>query len=103
MTASLEEQLNKAMHNIYVRAKEEAGYNASYFLHMLGDLGGFGTAKSLIDAAKISDGFTALWERGRLDLTVEAVILERIEFHDLFTEDELSICRKRLNQLGYRG
>ena len=102
MTVSLEAQLDKAMHEIYVRAKEEADYNAGYFLNMLRDLGGIGTAKSLINAPKISDGFAALWERKRLDLTVEAMILKREEFHPMFTEEELAICKKRLHQLGYK-
>ncbi len=102
MTISLEAQLHRAMHDIYVRAKEEVDYNAGYFLNMLRESGGIGTAKSLINAPKISDGFSALWERKRLDLTVEAVIPKREEFHPMFTEEELAICKKRLYQLGYK-
>jgi hypothetical protein len=46
-------------------------------------------------------GFTSLWERKRLDLTVEAVILEETKSHPLFTEEEIEICRKRLRGYGY--
>ena len=101
MAVSLERKLDAAMQDIYVRAKEEAGYNARYFLEMLHNSGGLATARSLVNANRISDGFSALWERGRLDLTVEAMLLERTEFHALFTEEELAVCRKRLRDLGY--
>lgn len=43
-----------------------------------------------------------LWERGRLDLTVEAMILANEKYHCLFSEDELSICRKRLKQYDFK-
>jgi hypothetical protein len=42
-----------------------------------------------------------LWERDRLDLTVEAVILEEAKWHPLFTPEEIEICRKRLKDYGY--
>ena len=89
------------MLDIYVRAKKEVGYNATYFFKMLNELRGLRTARALINSPSISDGFTALYDLKRLDLTVEAMTLERTEFHSLFTEDELTICRKRLNQLEY--
>lgn len=56
---------------IYRRAKDEAGYTAHRFLQMLSDDEGVGVARNLIDAPKPSDGYTALWDRTRLDLTVE--------------------------------
>lgn len=89
------------MFNIYQRAKSEADYNATVFFRMLSDNGGLQTARTLINAAKPSDGYTALYERGRLDLTVEAVVLENQKWHELFTSDELSRARKRLHQYGY--
>ena len=61
--------------DIYVRAKTEAGYNATYFLQMLAEAGPLETARKLIMTAHPSQGFTALWERRRLDLTVEAHVL----------------------------
>ena len=35
-------------------------------------------------------------ERGRLDLTVEAVIHNDPKWHALFTQEELAVCTKRL-------
>lgn len=90
------------MFNIYRRAKEEAGYTASVFLAMLTDQGGQQTARILINAAKPSDGYTALYERQRLDLTVEAMVLENSQWHHLFSEEELKRAHRRLSQYGYR-
>ena len=87
------------MHEIYRLAKVEAGYNATVFLRMLPDRGPLETARYLIHTPKPSDGFTALWERHRLDLTVEAHVLQD-RFHELFTDDEREICRDRLAQYG---
>jgi hypothetical protein len=61
--------------------------------------GGVAAARQLLHGPP-SDGFTALWERGRLDLTVEALILAPA-FTDRFTDDERTIARNRLEQYGY--
>jgi hypothetical protein len=92
----------KAMKNVYVLAKTEAGYDARLFLNMLSNLGGLGTAKRLLATTDVSSGFTVLYERGRLDLTVEALVVKP-EFASLFTDDEIEIARQRLTQLGYKG
>ncbi len=90
-----------AMFEIYRRAKSEAGYNATIFLRMLSDKGGLATAKYLINSSKPSDGYTHLYDRGRLDLTVEAMVVENAKWHELFSSDELSKARLRLKQYGY--
>ncbi len=89
------------MHDIYRRALSEANYQAARFLEMLYAHRGLETARILLHAPNVSDGYTALWERGRLDLTVEAVILENAKWHSFFTDEELAICRKRLSDYGY--
>ncbi len=89
-----------AMKDVYRKAKDEAGYTATYFLSMLSQLGPLKTARQLINSSKPSDGFTALWERGRLDLTVEAVAL-RPEFAQLFSDEELETARRRLLDYGW--
>ncbi|WP_166298575.1 hypothetical protein [Bradyrhizobium sp. 2S1] len=91
---------DKAMFEIYRRAKHEANYNATIFLKMLSDSDGLTTAKTLINAANVSDGYTALYLRGRLDLTVEAVVTESEQWSALFTDDEIRRAKKRL--LAYR-
>lgn len=97
----LTEEFDEAMHNIYRRALSEAGYKASIFLNMLSEHGGVETARRLIHSSRVSDGYTALWERKRLDLTVEALITDNAKWHPLFSADEIAICRKRLKQYEY--
>jgi hypothetical protein len=99
--ASLETLFDVEVFAIYRRAKEEAGYNASIFLQMLTDKKGLLTAKSLINSPKPSDGYTALYMRGRLDLTVEALVVEDPRWLSLFTEDELKRARRRLKEYNY--
>jgi hypothetical protein len=91
-----------AMFEIYRRAKAEAHYNATIFYKMICDRGGLETAKVLINAQQPSDGYTALYEKGRLDLTVEAVVTETPEWRTLFTEEELIRAERRLEDYRYR-
>lgn len=78
------------------------GYNASRFLQMVNDHGGIQAAHILINAPTVSEGYTALWERGRLDLTVESMVIRNGRFHSLFSSEELTICRDRLRQYSPR-
>ena len=101
MSSDLQKRFDLEMLNIYRRAKFEAKYNATRFLHMLNEHGGLETARILINSSTVSEGYTALWERGRLDLTVEALIHDNPEWHVLFTKNELNIIRKRLADYCY--
>jgi hypothetical protein len=96
-------EFDNAMLGVYQRADSEAGYKATRFFTMLSEHRGLETAKRLIHSPTVSEGYTALWERKRLDLTVEAVIIDDVKWHPLFTADELTICRLRLEGYGYRG
>ncbi len=40
-------------------------------------------------------------EQGRLDVTMEALIVENQKWHPLFTEEEIGIAEKRLSDFGY--
>lgn len=89
------------MLDIYRRARSEAGYPAAYFIQSVQEQGGLATAKSLLHASSTSEGFTQLYLRKRLDLTVEAVICETPRFSPLFTDDEIDTARRRLDAHGY--
>jgi hypothetical protein len=92
---------DEEMFRIYQRAHAEAGYNASRFLQMLHEHRGLETARILLHSTNVSEGYTALWERGRLDLTVEAVIHDNPKWHPLFTEEDRAICIARLKAYEY--
>lgn len=96
----LEREFAAAMRDFYLRAKQELGYNATYFVRMLSTEGPLETARRLISSTQPSEGFTTLWERGRLDLTVEAHVIQP-RFEPLFTEEELEAARQRLAAYGY--
>jgi hypothetical protein len=76
-------------------------YRPSYFLQLLENYGAVGTATKLVTAAKFHEGFTKLWELGRLDLTVEAIML-RSPFRHLFSKEVLDKAQGRLSALGYK-
>jgi len=88
------------MTDVYRRGLAEVGYNAAYFRSMLAEHGPLATAHKLLAAPAVSDGFAALWEHGRMDLTVEAVVVEP-QFAELFSADEIAVARRRLEQFGY--
>lgn len=91
---------NIAMIDLYQTAKRDLGYNATRFIQMVSEHGGVATARNLIDAPTPSEGFTTLWENGRLDLSVEAHVLKP-EFEGLFTSRERRIAERRLADYGY--
>lgn len=96
----IERQFHRAMVSIYETAKRELSYNATRFLQMISQQGGLPTARQLLWSNAPSEGFTALWERGRLELTVEALVL-RDEFASLFTDEDRQQARRRLEDYGW--
>jgi len=101
-SASIEQAFDRRVIEVYLAAKNEAGYNATRFLAMVSQHGGLETARILVNAPSVSEGYTALWERGRLDLTVEALILEDA-WSTLFSSAECAKAAKRLRDYGYTG
>ena len=97
---SLEHQFHAAMLELYDRAKQECGYNATRFLHIISSEGGLAAAKSLLAAQGMSEGLTILWEKRQLDLSMEALVL-REPWRTLFTEAELASAELTLRNLGY--
>ena len=98
---ALAEEFDEGMLNIYRRALTEAHYNASRFMQMLNDHRGVETARLLIRASTVSVGYTALYLRGKLSLTVEAVIYDNPKWHALFSPEKLRICESRLRDYKY--
>ena len=94
-----EREFDRAMRRLYDDAKD-AGYNATYFLRMLNEIGGIATAKKLVMSPRPSEGFTRLWEMERLDLSVEALVLEP-HWRPLFTAEERRAARRRLEDYGH--
>jgi len=86
---------------LYERILTECGgYRPTRFMRMFNEHGGVETAHRLLHAAEYSEGFTKLWELKRLDLSLEAAVLEQ-PWCNLFSREEIEIARKRLEDYGY--
>jgi hypothetical protein len=91
---------DRAVMEIIERSRAELRYNPRYFRVMITQYGALGAARRLLHAPAVSDGFVTLWERRRLDLTVESLAVDE-RFAHLFTDEERAIARKRLEDFGY--
>lgn len=96
----LRKDFDEAMLNLFRAATDECDYTATYFLRMLDQIGGVQTAHQLLSDQTTQSGFARLWECGRLDLTVECLVLDR-RFESLFDERERREARRRLQALGF--
>jgi hypothetical protein len=91
-------QFDAAMRALY-QASVIAGYTPHELLRMIETQTGLGAARALLAKPNVSIGFTNLWELGRPELTVEALVLEQ-RWRDLFTPHEQEIAGRRL--VGWR-
>lgn len=95
MHQGLESEFHQAMIRIYERARDEANYNATRFLVMVRQQGGLAAAKALMAGAAPSEGYIELLQRGRADLSVEALVADR-RWSSLFEEGEVRRALERL-------
>ena len=91
---------DRAVREVVERCRNELRYNPRYFRVMIAEYGALGAARRLLHAPAVSDGFVTLWERQRLDLAVESLVVDE-RFAHLFTEDERETARKRLTDFGH--
>ena len=103
---ALEWRFHEAMLEIFKLAGEatrrrhndgtfERGYWAHYFLRGVRNHGGLVYAHRLLHKEGTTEGFERLKAEGRLDLTVEALVL-RPEYAGLFSEEELGVASRRI-------
>lgn len=98
--AEIEYQFHQAMLGIYEEALNDVGYRATRFRQMVNRHGGLEAARRLLRGSDASDGLLRLWEAGRLDITVEALVL-REPWRCLFENVELQAAEMRLKEFGY--
>lgn len=94
--ASQGERFHQSLQALYQRILLETDYRPSRF-HSLLAQGGVSAARALLARNEVSDGFSALAERRRLDLTIEHEVLEP-RWAGLFDERELRAARRRLGR-----
>lgn len=97
------DDLEAAFHQEMLTTYEEsvkAGYRPMRFRQMVNESGGLAVAHRLLAKDAVSDGFTDLWQRNRLDLSVEAISLKPV-YASLFSDEERARARQRLEDVNY--
>jgi hypothetical protein len=98
---SAQKRLLNAFEATLGEAWRSCRYEPHLFAGMLRDYGAVDTAKRLLRPGEDPQyGLFRLAECGRLDLSVEAIVLKE-EFAPLFTSAELTEARRRLGQFNY--
>ena len=59
------------------------------------------TAQRALSGSRLSDGFNALQRCGHLELSLEALVIDK-RFTNLFTDEEANEALTRLLEAGYR-
>ena len=107
-TTDLEQQFDELTEQMYwevgraTRGAGKRGYWPTYWLRAVRNRGGVEAARRALRSRGVSNGFKRLAELGRLDLSLEAIVL-REPWSTLFTETELARARARLRDQGYHG
>lgn len=95
-------KLHAAMLSGYEMAGREIGYWGKRYLHSVKQNGGLATAQRMLrkklENAAEQKGFRALIEAGRLDLSLENLVLQP-RFRHLFTKKELAEAKRRLDMV----
>ena len=83
-----------------IKEMSKIGYKPKVFINMRIEHGTIEAIKRLIHSDEVSSGFTTLWEKQRLDLSMENIIQEP-EWIGLFTVDDRSLAKKRLEKYNF--
>ena len=95
----LEAEFLEAMLDVY-RAVAAITTPPTRFLNMLDQFGAVNTAVRLLLRDELQDTFIELAQLGRLDISVEALVLQP-KYRDIFTETELQKAQDGLKSCGY--
>ena len=98
---TLEDQFQQEMMGGIEYSKKELQYTPTYFLRMVYEHGAMNTAKMLLGDSAVQEGLMTLNNSGRLDLSMEAMVLDR-KYRSLFTYEERKVARQRLEKLDYQ-
>jgi len=76
------------------------GYKPKIFMSMIFESDTVTAVKKLLNSNKISDGFVKLFDKGRLDLSMENIVFSE-DWGGLFTPEEKNIAKKRLIEYNF--
>jgi hypothetical protein len=98
--SSLDKQFDEAMRKNYEETKSQIRYDDRPLMELLKWNSAHEAARLLLEAPQPSDGFIKLWENGRLDLSVEALVINPT-FDAVCGEDLKAKARARLKEYHY--
>lgn len=101
-TDALALEFHNAMIDICERSRREARYNPTQFRAMVAELGGVEAAHRILQKPTVSDGFSVLWERGRLDLTIESIAADP-RYTAVLPAADVETAVARMRQFGNEG
>ena len=81
-------------------AQEKCGCRLVRFIQNVERFGAVKTAQEILRKGRLSDGFEKLQEAGLLELTMEALMIDK-KYAELFTDDEVNSCYEILCEYGY--
>ena len=100
------EELTQAYEARCVKLAEDVeatlGRRVPRFRGLLASRGAIGATTYLVRAPRPSDTFTDLWAAGRLEHTVEAIVLLESRWCRLFMEDDRRAALQRLEEHGWQ-
>jgi len=101
-TGNLEREFQiAAIETVYLAVLKECSYDEKVFLKMIAESGARNAAKSLLAASHVQSGLRGLRRLGRLDLTVEHLVIQP-RWNDLFSNDERQAAIDRLRKRAQR-
>jgi hypothetical protein len=97
----LESELRDAMMEQFRRCKKEIHYNPTLVLHYMSEHGATETARWLVNLPHDTSGLTKLWMEGRLNLSVEALVVQP-PFAPLFSIEDRRTAYATLAKLQFQ-
>ncbi|HQT74491.1 MAG TPA: hypothetical protein PLX84_11180 [Acidiphilium sp.] len=94
-TANLQAKFTAHLLSLAQRSNDELHFHPGYFIKMVKIQGGVAASKTLLAKPSASEGFDVLKKLSRLDLSMEATVIE-LPWASMFTTAELAIARARL-------
>ena len=104
MTELSTDQLKKTFHqemiNLYKQIIKSIKYKPTRLMDFINKYGGYEAAVKYISTESNVQDFAVLWEKERLDLSVEALIASEA-YRSLFQEEIVAFCDRKLKEYSY--
>jgi hypothetical protein len=102
MAASREAEFHRAILDLDARTRKETGYKGHSLRQMIGLHGGYQAARHLLRnrGPALHEGLVSLYLEGRVDLSVEALVVSE-QWRHLFPAEQ-GEAQRRLALCGYR-